>query len=351
MCGWVPLLPTKPRDQCMIWPLEHWLNCLRSSHHLQGITPGRRSFHVRYAQRCSVYTHGEHRVWAPFHGTRVGMTPVGLGGYLAALSQKRDAVARLARLSAVGAVSQMEGVTQRAAHGLPARRAQVPHGRSTRSRLPVDLDEDEDETGTADTQESAEQHHMEATAMRSSVSGFVFACFAKAKKICPQVMKVWMRLLRRVPGSVLWITSAAGSGASARAARQLLREMATAAGVPEERLIFGRYLSSRAAHLRRLSLADLALDTLAFNAGSGAVDTLRAGVPLLSLAAGPPLHLSGQTSDVIRERSGAPPIPAAGVPATAVAARMGASVLHAALDSSVGGPGRAHLLLAHSLRE
>merc|ERR1711871_721131 len=192
---------------------------------------------------------------------------------------------------------------------------------------------------------------MEATAMRSSVSGFVFACFAKAKKICPRVMEVWMRLLRRVPGSVLWITSAAGSGASARAARQLLREMATAAGVAVERLIFGRYLSSRAAHLRRLSLADLALDTLAFNAGSGAVDTLRAGVPLLSLAAGPPLHLSGQTSDVIRERSGAPPIPAAGVPATAVAARMGASVLHAALDSSVGGPGRAHLLLAHSLRE
>eukprot|EP00936_MAST-01D_sp_MAST-1D-sp1_P000547 g547.t1 len=291
------------------------------------------------------------RVWAPFHGTRVGITPVGLSGYLAALSQKRDAATRLARLSAVGAVSQMEGVAQRAAHGLPARRAQVSHSRSTRSHLPVAADEDEDETGTTNTQKSARQHHMEVPAMRSSVSGFVFACFAKAKKICPQVMKVWMRLLRRVPGSVLWITSAAGSGASARAARQLLREMATAAGVPEERLIFGRYLSSRAAHLRRLSLADLALDTLAFNAGSGAVDTLRAGVPLLSLAAGPPLHLSGQTSDVIRERSGAPPIPAAGVPATAVAARMGASVLHAALDSSVGGPGRAHLLLAHSLRE
>ena len=39
-----------------------------------------------------------------------------------------------------------------------------------------------------------------------------------------------------------------------------------------------------------VSHADLALDTLAFNAGSGAVDTLRAGVPLLSLAAGPPLQ-------------------------------------------------------------
>ena len=35
--------------------------------------------------------------------------------------------------------------------------------------------------------------------------GMVFACFNNNYKITPDVFEVWMRLLRRVPGSVLWL--------------------------------------------------------------------------------------------------------------------------------------------------
>ena len=36
-------------------------------------------------------------------------------------------------------------------------------------------------------------------------AGFVFACFNHVYKIEPEVFASWMRILGRVPGSVLWL--------------------------------------------------------------------------------------------------------------------------------------------------
>ncbi len=55
-------------------------------------------------------------------------------------------------------------------------------------------------------------------------------------------------------------------------------------GIPSERIIFTKYLNSMGGeHLKRYGLADLFLDTLPFNAHTTAVDTLKAGVPTLTL--------------------------------------------------------------------
>src|SRR5262249_9085658 len=63
-------------------------------------------------------------------------------------------------------------------------------------------------------------------------NGFVFACFCNSIKLTPEIFDVWMRLLRAVPGSVLWLL--AGHEATLR---NLQRE-AEAHGVAADRMIF-----------------------------------------------------------------------------------------------------------------
>ena len=105
--------------------------------------------------------------------------------------------------------------------------------------------------------------------------GFVFCCFNNAYKINPPVFDTWMRLLRGVPGSVLWLLE------THRDATANLRREARARGVEPARLVFaGR--TDLAGHLSRHRLADLFLDTLPYTAHTTASDALWAGLPLLT---------------------------------------------------------------------
>jgi protein O-GlcNAc transferase len=105
---------------------------------------------------------------------------------------------------------------------------------------------------------------------------FVFCSFNNSYKITPPMFDVWMRLLRAVEGSVLWL-----SGSNDDAVRQLRRE-AQARNVQGDRLIFTRRVERNEDHLARYQLADLFLDTLPFGAHSTASDSLWAGTPILT---------------------------------------------------------------------
>jgi protein O-GlcNAc transferase len=105
---------------------------------------------------------------------------------------------------------------------------------------------------------------------------FVFCCFNNTYKLNPMMFDIWMRLLDRVPGSVLWFS------VGEAAAGNLQREAAVR-GVDPGRVVFGPRLPY-AEHLGRLPLADLFLDTLPFNAGATASDALWAGLPVLTCA-------------------------------------------------------------------
>jgi predicted O-linked N-acetylglucosamine transferase (SPINDLY family) len=106
-------------------------------------------------------------------------------------------------------------------------------------------------------------------------AGFVFCAFSNSYKITPTMFDVWMRLLRQVAGSLLWLL-----GGSAAVESNLRRE-AEARGVPPGRLIFAPRLGY-SEYLRRYQLADLFLDTAPFNAGATASDALWAGLPLIT---------------------------------------------------------------------
>jgi len=106
--------------------------------------------------------------------------------------------------------------------------------------------------------------------------GFVFCCFNAHHKIDPGVFDLWMRVLGRVPGSVLWLYE--GECASAR---DNLRREAEAHGVAADRLIFARR-RAMPEYVSQHRLADLFLDTFVYNAGTTAVCALGAGLPVLT---------------------------------------------------------------------
>jgi predicted O-linked N-acetylglucosamine transferase (SPINDLY family) len=114
--------------------------------------------------------------------------------------------------------------------------------------------------------------------LRLPVEGFVFCCFNNSLKLTPEVFDRWMRILRRVKHSVLWL-----SQGNASAAANLHRE-AKRRGMDTARIIFAERIASPEEHLARLRVADLFLDTHPYNAHATAVDALWAGLPLLTYA-------------------------------------------------------------------
>ena len=108
-------------------------------------------------------------------------------------------------------------------------------------------------------------------------TGFVFCSFNNSYKINPAIFDVWMRLLKTVAGSVLWLV------ADSLSVQNNLRREAGKRDVEASQLIFAPRLPY-ADHLARFRLADLFLDTLPFNAAATASDALWAGVPVLTCA-------------------------------------------------------------------
>jgi predicted O-linked N-acetylglucosamine transferase (SPINDLY family) len=106
-------------------------------------------------------------------------------------------------------------------------------------------------------------------------SGFVFCCFNATYKITPDVFDRWMRILKEVRGSVLYVL-----GGRESLEHNLQRE-AQARGVAPDRIVFGTRLPGPE-YLARYRTADLFLDTLPYNAGTTASDALWAGLPVLT---------------------------------------------------------------------
>ncbi len=104
---------------------------------------------------------------------------------------------------------------------------------------------------------------------------FVFCSFNNTYKITPEVFKVWMRILKRVPQSILWLI------AENATVRTNLHEQAKKQGISTDRILFAeRALPSD--YLARFQVADLFLDTFPFGGGTTASDALWAGLPFLT---------------------------------------------------------------------
>jgi predicted O-linked N-acetylglucosamine transferase (SPINDLY family) len=106
---------------------------------------------------------------------------------------------------------------------------------------------------------------------------FVFCCFNNNFKITPDIFSIWMNILKRVEGSILWLFE------DNEFIKNNLVKEAEKRGVAGNRLIFAKRIDQQD-HLARHREADLFLDTLPYNAHTTASDALWCGLPLITMA-------------------------------------------------------------------
>ena len=107
-------------------------------------------------------------------------------------------------------------------------------------------------------------------------NGFVFCCFNNNFKILPATFEGWMRILKAVEGSVLWLFQ------DNSWAVENLKKEAEKQGIDGQRLVFAERMPL-VEHLARHRHADLFLDTLPYNAHTTASDALWSVLPVLTL--------------------------------------------------------------------
>ena len=104
----------------------------------------------------------------------------------------------------------------------------------------------------------------------------MFCCFNNTYKITAAVFDVWMRLLRQVEGSVLWLLT------DDAAAQENLAQRSRRPAASIRPAWCSRRARACRSTLARHRLADLFLDTLPYNAHTTASDALWAGLPVLT---------------------------------------------------------------------
>jgi predicted O-linked N-acetylglucosamine transferase (SPINDLY family) len=104
---------------------------------------------------------------------------------------------------------------------------------------------------------------------------FVFASFNRLYKLHAGLLDLWARILAAVPGSVLWLYRS-----RTEAIENVLAGF-RARGIDPTRIVFAPPLA-KDAHLQRIGLADLALDTFPINGHTTTSDCLRAGLPVVA---------------------------------------------------------------------
>jgi predicted O-linked N-acetylglucosamine transferase (SPINDLY family) len=106
-------------------------------------------------------------------------------------------------------------------------------------------------------------------------NALVFCCFNASYKITPKVFSIWTKLLKLIPGSILWLLDS-----NPHATVNLKREAADR-GVDPGRLVFAPHLPY-SDHLARFAVADLFLDTFPYNAHTLSSDALWGGCLVLT---------------------------------------------------------------------
>lgn len=104
---------------------------------------------------------------------------------------------------------------------------------------------------------------------------FIYCSFNNNYKITQSTFDSWIRILKAVENSVLWILE------SNNVSSKNLIEYAHYNGIKKDRIIFAKTMSPEM-HLARLKFGDLFLDTIPYNAHTTASDALWAGLPVLT---------------------------------------------------------------------
>jgi predicted O-linked N-acetylglucosamine transferase (SPINDLY family) len=108
-------------------------------------------------------------------------------------------------------------------------------------------------------------------------NAFIFCCFNTHYKFNEELLDSWSKILSMASNSVLWIPDH-GQLFSLNIQNQFFIR-----GIDSSRIIFAKRMDDISDHLARIKLADLFLDTHPYNAHTSTLDSLKGGVPVLTL--------------------------------------------------------------------
>ncbi|WP_413677347.1 tetratricopeptide repeat protein [Prochlorococcus sp. MIT 0916] len=121
-----------------------------------------------------------------------------------------------------------------------------------------------------------EEHKFNKKDLGLPTDRFIFTCFSDIRKINKMELQVWMRLLKKVEKSVLWLLKP-----NKTAQANILFEI-NKNSIDPERIIFAETMNFND-HLSRLSCADLFLDTFNVSNATTAMLALSFGLPIITL--------------------------------------------------------------------
>jgi len=105
----------------------------------------------------------------------------------------------------------------------------------------------------------------------------IFANFNQLYKIDPSIFAAWLRILREVPNSVLWLLRFPPAGEE-----HLLRTAKAWSSAQVASRIRFTHVAKKNEHIRRARVADIFLDTIECNAHTVAADVLWSGTPIIT---------------------------------------------------------------------
>lgn len=105
----------------------------------------------------------------------------------------------------------------------------------------------------------------------------VYCNFNKLCKIVPSTFNTWIKILKNVPGSVLWLLCSPN-----KIGEENLRAYATEQDIDSSRIIFS-HLEPNGEHMSQIQLADVFLDTPLYNGHTTCLDALWSGTPIVTM--------------------------------------------------------------------
>ena len=107
-------------------------------------------------------------------------------------------------------------------------------------------------------------------------NSIVLSCFNQPYKIEKTMFDCWLKILKDLPKSVLWLLN------DNQKNKINLLKYAQENGIEQKRVIFAERVS-RDEHIKRLGLADIMLDTRFYNGHTTTTDAIQCGIPVVTL--------------------------------------------------------------------
>jgi predicted O-linked N-acetylglucosamine transferase (SPINDLY family) len=109
-------------------------------------------------------------------------------------------------------------------------------------------------------------------------NGVIYLCGQKSYKHNPDILKLQMRIIKEVPNSYLLVKMLGDRDSLV----SIYQEIASQVGISMDRLRFLERDSDEVTHRANLAIADVVLDTFPYNGATTTLETLWAGIPMVT---------------------------------------------------------------------